>query len=95
MRRPINLLILVLLLASAHCARRPTNVESALVDQVIGEFAVERYAWYLRGGEPRSNREILEKVLSRHSLRYNEFAAPFRRFQPEIFGRVIGNQPSR
>jgi len=71
------------------------NIESALVEQIIGEFATERFVHYVRGGAPKSNRELLEKVLARHSLRYAEFVAPFRRFQPEIFERLLGNQVSK
>ncbi len=89
------LLLAVLLLSGAACSKRKVNIESALVDQVIGEFATERFVHYVRGGAPRSNREILEKVLSRHSLRYTEFVAPFRRFQPAIFERLLGNQTTR
>ncbi|HMY11792.1 MAG TPA: hypothetical protein PKM44_16110 [Turneriella sp.] len=85
---------LVLLLA-AGCGRRKVNIESALVDQVIGEFANERFVHYVRGGAPKSNRELLEKVLTRHSVRYTEFVAPFRRFQPEVFERLLGSQSMR
>jgi Tfp pilus assembly protein PilF len=83
------------LLLTAGCGKRKVNIESALVDQVIGEFATERFLHYLHGGAPRTNRELLEKVLARHSLRYAEFVAPFRRFQPEVFERLLGGKSMR
>jgi len=85
----------LLVLSAVGCSRRPLNIESAMVDQVIGEFATERFVHYVRGGAPKSNRELLEKVLARHSLRYPEFVAPLRRFQPEVFERLLGNQASK
>ncbi len=93
MRLLNNTLLWVLLVLSAPgCSRRPVNIESALVDQIIGEFATERFVHYVRGGAPKSNRELLEKVLARHSLRYSEFVAPFRRYQDEVFERLLGTQ---
>lgn len=90
------LFALVFLLPLAmSCSRRKLNIERALVDQVIGEFATERFVHYVRGGAPRSNRDLLEKVLTRHALRYQEFAAPLRRFHPEIFERLLGNQAAQ
>ncbi|MFZ5629034.1 MAG: hypothetical protein ACOY5B_07880 [Spirochaetota bacterium] len=94
LRNSTLLLVTITLLLGAGCSRRKVNIESALVDQVISEFATERFVHYLRGGAPRSNRELLEKVLARHSVRYTEFVAPFRRFQPEVFERLLGQQPA-
>lgn len=96
MHHTIRFFLFVLTIAGTTvCGPRRVNIESTMVDQVISEFATERFVYYLRGGAPKSNREILEKVLARHSVRYTEFAAPFRRFQPEIFSRLVGNQPGK
>ncbi|GAB4433644.1 MAG: hypothetical protein OHK0011_16700 [Turneriella sp.] len=89
------LAMILILLLTYGCGRRKVNIESALVDQVIGEFAHERFLHYLRGGAPKSNREMLEKVLAKHSVRYTEFVAPFRRFRPEVFERLLGSQSAR
>lgn len=71
-----------------------TDVDKALVDQVVTEFAVERFTWYLRGGEPKTNREILDKVLERHKVRYGIFAPAFERFDGAVFNRVLGTLPA-
>jgi len=86
-------LLVVLLLGGAliACGRRITNVEKAQVDKVIGEFTEERMYYYLRGGSAKSNAEILEKVLARHSLRLVEFRPAFRRFYPEVSTRLLGS----
>lgn len=93
MRLLINCFLVVLL--AVACAKQPVNIEAALVDQVLSDFAVERFTHYLRGGAPKSNREILEKVLSRHSLRFAQFAPALRRFQPDIFDRLFGKPPTK
>ena len=83
----------VLALAGAlSCAREKINIEKALVDKVIAEFTEERLAHYLRGGEPKANAAIFEKVLARHSLKLIDFRPAFRRFEPEIEARLLGEK---
>jgi len=74
----------------AGCTREKINIEKPLVDKVLVEFSEERLAHYLKGGEPKSNTVILEKVLSRHSLRLIDFRPVLRRFEPEIEARIMG-----
>ena len=81
---------LVLFLSFAACTREKINIEKPLVDKVLVEFSEERLAHYLKGGEPKSNSVILEKVLSRHSLRLIDFRPVLRRFEPEIEARIMG-----
>lgn len=81
---------LMLLLIVAGCARKKINLEKALIDKVLVEFSEERLAHYLKGGEPKSNAVILEKVLSRHSLRLMDFRPALRRFEPGIEARLMG-----
>ncbi len=81
---------LLLLLAVAGCSRERINIEKPLVDKVLVEFTEERLAHYLKGGEPKSNSVILEKVLSRHSLRLIDFRPVLRRFEPQIEARIMG-----
>ena len=81
---------LVLFLSLAGCTREKINIEKPLVDKVLVEFSEERLAHYLKGGEPKSNSVILEKVLSRHSLRLIDFRPVLRRFEPEIEARIMG-----
>lgn len=92
MVRLINALTTLLVLwLFVGCAREKINIEKTLVEKVVVEFTEERLAHYLKAGEPKTNASILEKVLSRHSLRLNEFSPAFRRFQPEICARIIGS----
>lgn len=88
-------MIILALWILVACAKQPVNIEATLVDQVVSDFAVERFTHYLRGGAPKSNREILEKVLSRHSLRFSQFAPALRRFQPETFEKLFGKTQMR
>ena len=81
---------LALFLSFAGCTREKINIEKPLVDKVLVEFSEERLAHYLKGGEPKSNSVILEKVLSRHSLRLIDFRPVLRRFEPEIEARIMG-----
>lgn len=74
----------------AGCAREKINIEKPLVDKVLIEFSEERMAHYLKGGEPKSNAVILEKVLGRHSLRMLDFRPVLRRFEPAIEARIMG-----
>lgn len=73
------------------CTREKINIEKSLVEKVLVEFSEERLAHYLKGGEPKSNTVILEKVLGRHSLRLIDFRPVLRRFEPEIEARIMGS----
>ena len=81
-----------LFLSFAGCTREKINIEKPLVDKVLQEFSEERLAHYLKGGEPKSNTIILEKVLSRHSLRLMDFRPVLRRFEGEIEARIMGGK---
>ena len=72
------------------CGKKRVNIEKVFVDQVVTEFTEERLSHYLHGGAPKTNAEIMEKVLSRHSLKLIEFRPAFRRFSPEIEARLLG-----
>jgi len=95
MRAPTNILILLVVFASASCNARRTNIESELVDQILGEFTTERALHYLHGSGPKSNAEIMERVLKRHSLRLIEFSPALKRFQPQIFQGLLGESAAR
>lgn len=90
MNRFRNWLPLLLLCGALACAKKNVNIEKALVEQVIGEFTEERLAYYLHGGAPKPNAEIMDKVLSRHSLKLFDFKPALRRFYPEIHTRLLG-----
>jgi len=90
-RGAIIAFVSLITLVGSACGRKVINVEKELVDKVIAEFTEERLAHYLKGGEPKSNAIILEKVLQRHSLRLIEFRPAFRRFRPEIESQILGN----
>ncbi len=90
-----NKLICVALLAlTTACAGRKTNIEKELVDQVIAEFTTERILHHLHGNGPRSNSDFLDRVLKRHSVRLIEFSPAFKRYAPEIHGRLLGAKSS-
>jgi CRISPR/Cas system-associated protein Cas5 (RAMP superfamily) len=90
---PCRRLLIILIWAGTllACGRRVVNVEKTQVDKVIGEFTEERMYYYLRGGGAKSNADIMEKVLARHSLRLIEFRPALRRFYPEISTRLLGS----
>lgn len=91
MARSTNIFAAIaLFLCFAGCKREKINIEKSLVDKVLIEFSEERLAHYLKGGEPKSNTVILEKVLSRHSLRLIDFRPVLRRFEPAIEARIMG-----
>jgi hypothetical protein len=60
-----------------------------MVGKVIAEFTEARLAYYLNGGSPVTNAELLEKVLSRHSLRLIEFKPVLRRFEPQLEAKLL------
>lgn len=72
-----------------HCSRRPLNIDQAMVTRVVSEFTEARLAYYLNGGSPVSNAELLEKVLARHSLRLIEFRPVLRRFEPQLETKLL------
>lgn len=90
MNRSIKFFIPVLLAVATYCSKPHLNIEKALVEKVLADFTEERIAYYLHGGAPKPNSEILEKTLSRHSLKLVEFKPALRRFYPEIFTRLLG-----
>jgi hypothetical protein len=91
MNRSLKFLLFTASCAVAlHCAKKPVNIEKPFVEQVVAEFTEERLAYYLHGGSPKPNSEILEKVLSRHSVKFFEFKPVLRRFYPEIHTRLLG-----
>ncbi len=91
MNRNLRFVSLAVLFAAVlHCGKKPTNIEKPFVEQAIAEFTEERLAYYLHGGAPKPNSEILEKVLSRHSVKLFEFKPVLRRFYPEIHTRLLG-----
>lgn len=73
----------------SQCARRQVNIDEALVGRVIAEFTEARLAYYLNGGSPVSNAELMEKVLARHSLRLIEFKPVLRRFEPQLEAMLL------
>lgn len=83
------ILIIVAGITLSACTQRNTNLDQALVGQIVQEFTDERAFYYLRGGAPKSNAEFFEKVLSRHSLRIAEFKPALSRYFPEIQQRVL------
>lgn len=87
-RRPL-LALLVFAMVAGSCARRQVNIDEALVSRVIAEFTEARLAYYLNGGSPVTNAELLEKVLSRHSLRLIEFKPVLRRFEPQLEEKLL------
>lgn len=89
MNRSIKFFIPVLLTVLVYCAKPHLNIEKALVEKVIADFTEDRIAYYLHGGSPKPNSEILEKTLSRHSLKLVEFKPALRRFYPEIHARLL------
>ena len=95
MRAPISYLFILVLAATAACNTRRINVEKELVDQVLTEFTTERILHHLHGNGPKSNAEIMERVLKRHSLRLIEFSPAFKRYLPEIHNRLLGETPVR
>ena len=74
------------------CAPRKTNVEKALVDQVITEFTYDRIMHHLRGNGPKSNEEFFDRVLKRHSVRMLDFSPAFKRYSPEVYSKLLGTQ---
>ncbi|MCS6971892.1 MAG: hypothetical protein NZL89_02620 [Leptospiraceae bacterium] len=87
----VAIVVLVMVLASA-CSRRPQAIDASLVDQVIHEFAAARLMHYLKGRPPQTNRQFLEEVLARHSLRYGEFIAVLRHHRPQLYDRLFSKK---
>lgn len=77
--------------AALQCTKRRINIEKPFVEQVITEFTQERVAYYMHGGAPKPNAELMEKTLSRHGVKLFDFKPPFRRFYPEIYTRLLGS----
>ncbi|MBS0617128.1 MAG: hypothetical protein JSR44_03015 [Spirochaetes bacterium] len=90
MNRCVRLIIIIAVdISLTACAQRNTNIDQALVAQIVQEFTDERAFYYLRGGAPKSNTEIFEKILNRHAVRFAEFRPALSRYFPEIQQRIL------
>ncbi|MBV6493503.1 MAG: hypothetical protein LDLANPLL_01526 [Turneriella sp.] len=75
----------------AACTQgRAPVIDKAFIDTILGEFTEERARYYLLENKPRSNIEILEKVLERRGLNVRVFMPKLRHTYPGLAAQLSG-----